>query len=33
MVAMLVLRRSDRGRVYWPSAFAFLAASLANVTT
>jgi membrane protease YdiL (CAAX protease family) len=33
LVAMLVLRRSDRGRVYWPIAFAFLAASLANVTT
>jgi membrane protease YdiL (CAAX protease family) len=33
LVAMLVLRRGDRGRVYWPIAFAFLAASLANVTT
>lgn len=33
LVVMLVLRRSDRGRVYWPIAFAFLAASLANVTT
>lgn len=33
LVAMLALRRSERGRVYWPIAFAFLAASLANVTT
>jgi membrane protease YdiL (CAAX protease family) len=33
LVAMLVLRRSERGRAYWPIAFAFLAASLANVTT
>jgi hypothetical protein len=33
LVAMLVLRRSDRVRFYWPIAFAFLAASLANVTT
>jgi len=33
LVAMLALRRSERGRVYWPIAFAFLAASLANVST
>jgi len=32
LVAMLALRRSKRGRVYWPAAFAFFAASLANVT-
>jgi len=33
LVATLALRRSERGRAYWPMAFAFLAASLANVTT
>jgi membrane protease YdiL (CAAX protease family) len=33
LVATLALRRSERGRLYWPMAFAFLAASLANVTT
>jgi membrane protease YdiL (CAAX protease family) len=33
LVAMLALRRSERGRAYWPAAFAFFAASLANVTT
>ena len=33
LFAMLILRRSARGRVYWPIAFSFLAASLANVTT
>jgi membrane protease YdiL (CAAX protease family) len=33
LVATLALRRSDRGRVYWPVAFAYLAASLANVAT
>ena len=33
LVATLVLRRSERGRPYWPIAFAFLAASLTNVTT
>jgi membrane protease YdiL (CAAX protease family) len=33
LVAMVVLRRSERGRAYWPAAFAFFAASLANVTT
>jgi hypothetical protein len=30
---MLALRRSERGRIYCPAAFAFLAASLANITT
>ncbi|MBN1660496.1 MAG: CPBP family intramembrane metalloprotease [Anaerolineae bacterium] len=33
LVAMLALRRSAGGRAYWPVAFAFLAASLANVST
>jgi len=33
LVAMLILRRSERGRDYWPAAFAFFAASLTNVTT
>jgi len=33
LAAMLVLRRSERGRAYWPIALAFLAASLANVST
>ncbi len=33
LVATLGLRRSERSRAYWPIAFAFLAASLANVTT
>jgi membrane protease YdiL (CAAX protease family) len=33
LVATLALRRSERGRAYWPMAFAFLAASLANITT
>ncbi|MGC9334947.1 MAG: CPBP family intramembrane glutamic endopeptidase [Anaerolineae bacterium] len=33
LVAMLALRRSERGRAYWPMAFAFFAASLTNVTT
>ena len=33
LVATVALRRSERGRRYWPMAFAFLAASLANVTT
>ncbi|MBN1659269.1 MAG: CPBP family intramembrane metalloprotease, partial [Anaerolineae bacterium] len=33
LLAMLALRRSERGRVYAPIALAFLAASLANVTT
>jgi membrane protease YdiL (CAAX protease family) len=33
LVATLALRRSERGRAYWPMAFAFLAASLTNVTT
>ena len=32
-LAMVLLRRSERGRVYWPAAFAFFAASLTNVTT
>jgi membrane protease YdiL (CAAX protease family) len=32
LVAMLVLRQSKRWKAYWPMAFAFLAASLANVT-
>jgi len=33
LVVMLVLRRSERGRAYWPVAFAFFAASSANVAT
>lgn len=33
LVATVALRRSERGRRYWPMAFAFLAASLANITT
>jgi membrane protease YdiL (CAAX protease family) len=33
LVATLALRRSERWRAYWPAAFAFFAASLANVTT
>jgi membrane protease YdiL (CAAX protease family) len=33
LVAMLALRRSERGRAYWPIAFAFFAASLTNVAT
>jgi membrane protease YdiL (CAAX protease family) len=33
LVIMLALQRSERGRAYWPMAFAFFAASLANVTT
>jgi membrane protease YdiL (CAAX protease family) len=33
LVAMVALRRSERGRAYWPMAFAFFAASLTNVTT
>jgi membrane protease YdiL (CAAX protease family) len=33
LVATLALRRSERGQAYWPMAFAFFAASLANVTT
>jgi membrane protease YdiL (CAAX protease family) len=33
LIAMLALRRSERGRPYWPVAFAFFAASLTNVTT
>ena len=33
LVATVALRRSERGRRYWPMAFAFLVASLANVTT
>jgi membrane protease YdiL (CAAX protease family) len=31
--AALALRRSERGRAYWPVALAFFAASLTNVTT
>jgi membrane protease YdiL (CAAX protease family) len=33
LVATLGLRRNERGQAYWPMAFAFLAASLANITT
>ncbi|MEJ2209466.1 MAG: CPBP family intramembrane metalloprotease [Anaerolineae bacterium] len=33
LVATLALRRSERGRPYWPMSFAFLAASLTNVST
>jgi membrane protease YdiL (CAAX protease family) len=33
LVAMLALRRSERGRAYWPVALAFFAASLTNVST
>jgi membrane protease YdiL (CAAX protease family) len=33
LVATLALQRSEGGRRYWPMAFAFLAASLANITT
>jgi membrane protease YdiL (CAAX protease family) len=33
LIAMLALRRSERGRPYWPAAFAFFAASLTNVST
>jgi membrane protease YdiL (CAAX protease family) len=33
LIAALALRRSERGRAYWPVALAFLAASLTNVTT
>jgi membrane protease YdiL (CAAX protease family) len=33
LVAMMMLRRSERGRAYWPAAFAFFAASLANIAT
>jgi len=32
LVATVALRRSERRRRYWPMAFAFFAASLANVT-
>jgi membrane protease YdiL (CAAX protease family) len=33
LVATLALRKSRRGKVYWPMAMAFFAASLANVST
>ena len=33
LLAMLVLRRRERSRAYWPVAFAFFAASLTNVAT
>jgi len=33
LVTMLALRRSERGRAYWPVAFALFAASLTNVAT
>jgi membrane protease YdiL (CAAX protease family) len=33
LVAMLALRRSERGRSYWPVALALFAASLTNVST
>ncbi|MBN1138263.1 MAG: CPBP family intramembrane metalloprotease [Anaerolineae bacterium] len=33
LAAMLALRRSERGRAYWPVAFALFAASLTNVAT
>jgi len=33
LVAMLALRRSEKGQAYWPVAMAFFAASLTNVAT
>lgn len=33
LVALVALRTSERGRVYWPVALAFFAASLTNVAT